>query len=134
MKNGSFIFSSASVICIDELGNVVLNRSVPFHEVVPNYYGYQENDDPSVRVADPLIWLDSLEILLQRCKEIDGFDFKAVRSLGGSAQQHGSVHSIHILCIYYLYTRWVLMQLFFKGLSEWRFSASEALGLGAKAI
>lgn len=100
-------WKSATAICIDLTGNVVLNRTLSFEEVVAGCRGFLENEDEFVRHSDPAIWLDALERLLKfflkskyweinfffrDCRELDQFDFSKVTRIGGSAQQHGSIY------------------------------------------
>lgn len=52
--------------------------------------GYLEHADDKVRHADPLMWVEALELLLEQGAR-QGL-WKGVRGVSGSGQQHGSVY------------------------------------------
>ena len=41
--------------------------------------------------ANPLMWLEALDVLLNRIKQ-SGFDFAEIDAVSGAGQQHGSVY------------------------------------------
>lgn len=86
---------SMSALAVDAVsGEVVYSKNVNFGADLPWYNspsGYLKNEDPSVVHADPMMWLDSLDMLFERMKA-DGFDFASVAAVSGSGQQHGSVY------------------------------------------
>ena len=76
-----------------EAGEVVQTVSVSFGRDLPRYGapdGFTPNDDPAVRTADPLMWLDALDLVLGRLGRV--FDTAQVAAIGGDAQQHASVY------------------------------------------
>ena len=86
---------SMSALAIDATnGEVVFSASVNFGADMPNYdspSGYLHNPDPSIVHANPLMWVDSLDILFAKMRD-NGFDFSKVVAISGSGQQHGSVY------------------------------------------
>jgi len=86
---------SLSAICIDvEKQKVVYEKSLNFGKELPLYKcanGFLENQNPLVRHANPIMWVDAIDILFSKMKK-DGFDFSNVQALSGSGQQHGSVY------------------------------------------
>ena len=86
---------SMSALAIDaQSGEVVYSKNVNFGADMPQYNspsGYLKNADPSVVHADPMMWVESLDLLFKLMKD-EGFDFGAVAAISGSGQQHGSVY------------------------------------------
>jgi len=83
-----------ALIIDTDSGEVVTNRSVVFGERLPQYrspHGFLPNADPRVRHADPLMWVDALELLLGDLRAA-GVDLGRVRGVSGAGQQHGSVY------------------------------------------
>ena len=82
------------VIIDPQAGSVVSEAAVNFRCDLDKWnapHGYIENTDPLIRHADPRMWLDGLDLLLQRFCEA-GAPMGQVAGICGSAQQHGSVY------------------------------------------
>ncbi len=81
------------VIVIDAV-SIVAEASVNFGRDLPKYAspnGYLENADPTVRHADPRLWVEALHLALDRLA-CSGVNMGAIRGISGSGQQHGSVY------------------------------------------
>ena len=68
--------------------------SVHFGNDLPQYNspgGFLPNNDPAVRHADPLMWLDALDLLLRKMRE-NHLPMEQVCGISGSGQQHGTVY------------------------------------------
>ncbi len=75
-------------------GKIAAEASVKFGKELPEYrspYGFIDNPDPAVRVADPCMWLDALDMLLAKLQR-SGAPMAEVAGISGSGQQHGSVY------------------------------------------
>ena len=86
---------SLSAIVLDtEAGSILWEETVRFGEDLPAYnapHGFIP-DSPSGQVhADPMMWLDALDLLFARIKS-QGFDLQSIRAISGAGQQHGSVY------------------------------------------
>ncbi|PWA71953.1 xylulose kinase-2 [Artemisia annua] len=75
---------------------IVTSEIVNFDSELPHY---KTKDgvyrDPSVngRIVSPtLMWIEALDLILQRLKDSKKLDFKKVVAVSGSGQQHGSVY------------------------------------------
>ena len=80
-------------IIIDGDG-VIAEESVNFGKDLPEYHspnGFLVNDDPQLIHADPLMWLDALDLLFARMQE-HGIRLDRICGISGSGQQHGSVY------------------------------------------
>ncbi len=86
---------SLSAIILDtNSGAVVAEDSVTFGAEFPNYrqpHGYDESGARGEIHANPMMWLEALDLLLARMVK-NGVDFSKVASVSGSGQQHGSVY------------------------------------------
>lgn len=86
---------SLSALIIDrDTGQVVAERSVNFGGRLPRYEspgGFLANDDERIRHADPLMWVEALDLVLQDLRDA-GVDLGRVRAVSGAGQQHGSVY------------------------------------------
>lgn len=90
---------TAIVIAIEGDGadarrEVVFERSLDFDTELPAYgtrHGVLPSDDPRVAVSPPLMWADALERIIADVSR-SGIDLSRLRSIAGSAQQHGSVY------------------------------------------
>lgn len=86
---------SLSAIVVDlDTGETVLDAAANFGDVLPAYEspaGFLANPDPLVRHADPLMWVEALDYLFEKCRA-DGFDWGNIRGISGSGQQHGTVY------------------------------------------
>lgn len=85
---------SCSALVIDvELGKVVAEATVNFGERLPSYgapNGFLPDLPDGQVQADPRMWLDALELLLDDLRE--RCDLSRIRAISGAAQQHGSVY------------------------------------------
>ncbi|MDR3229390.1 MAG: carbohydrate kinase [Puniceicoccales bacterium] len=75
-------------------GKIAAAATVNFGKDLPQYHspeGVLANADPAVKHADPLLWLAALDLALRRLAD-SGAPLAAVRGIGGSGQQHGSVY------------------------------------------
>ncbi|MDB4345872.1 FGGY family carbohydrate kinase [bacterium] len=85
---------SCSAIVIDtEAGTVVAEASVNFGERLPQYNAPNGfiPDGPNGEVhADPMMWLDAMELLLEELK--GACDLSKIGAISGAGQQHGSVY------------------------------------------
>jgi len=102
---------SCSAIVIDtDNSMVVAEASVNFGEKLPEYSspsGFLNSEEEGVVHANPLMWLDALELLL---KDLGAqCDLSDIQAVSGAGQQHGSV---------YLNSKW------FDALSSLRSSGS----------
>ena len=73
---------------------VVFSASVNYGKDLPRYGspdGFLPNDDVLVRHADPRMWVEGLELVLQRLQE-SGCPMGDVVAIGGDAQQHATVY------------------------------------------
>jgi xylulokinase len=86
---------SLSAMIIDtESGRVVLDESVNFGKALPKYgspSGFLAHDNPQIKHASPLMWVEALDLLLAQLKA-RGTDFSAIEGISGAGQQHGSVY------------------------------------------
>jgi xylulokinase len=86
---------SLSALLIDtDSGQVVADRSVNFGARLPQYHspsGFLASNDPTIKHADPLMWVEALDLILQELRDA-GVDLGRVRAISGAGQQHGSVY------------------------------------------
>ncbi|MCF7849399.1 MAG: hypothetical protein K9M45_11170, partial [Kiritimatiellales bacterium] len=86
---------SLSGVVVDyDSGSVVYNDGINFSEALPHYgtvNGVLKNDDPAVVHSCPLMWVEALELLLQKMQAED-FPMSEILAVSGSGQQHGSVY------------------------------------------
>ena len=86
---------SLSGIVIDfDTGRMVHDASVNFDQALPQYgtkNGVLRVEDPRVVHAPPLMWVEALDMLLDRMKKAD-VPMGDIRAIAGSGQQHGSVY------------------------------------------
>ncbi|MBR0459225.1 MAG: hypothetical protein IJJ26_08300 [Victivallales bacterium] len=76
-------------------GKIVGESAVNFGRDLPQYdspNGYLPSEDPLLRHANPLMWLDGLELALKRLSA--EIPMAEVEGISGSGQQHGSVYLI----------------------------------------
>lgn len=74
-------------------GEIVAAETVHFGRELPEYgspNGFVPDPDPKVRMADPLMWLDALDRVLEKLRA-SGAPLDRVAGISGSGQQHGSV-------------------------------------------
>lgn len=68
--------------------------SVNFGKDLPEYSspaGVLHNDDPKICHANPMMWLDAMDMLFRRMQEAS-WPLNEVAAISGSGQQHGSVY------------------------------------------
>jgi len=86
---------SLSAMIIDTAsGQVVLDESVNFGKSLPQYRspsGFLPDENPQLKHADPLMWVEALDLLLGQLR-VRGTDFSTVEGISGAGQQHGSVY------------------------------------------
>lgn len=86
--------SLSAVILDTESGAIVAEHSVNFGSDLPNYgqpSGYDPSGERGEVHANPMMWVEALDLLLGRMKN-DGVDFGEIEAVSGSGQQHGSVY------------------------------------------
>ncbi len=86
--------SLSAVILDTDQGIVVAGDSVNFGQDLPDYgqpHGYDESGLRGEIHANPLMWVEALDLLLGRMKGA-GVDFSKIEAVSGSGQQHGSVY------------------------------------------
>lgn len=85
---------SCSAIVIDTAkSTVVADAVINFGESLPQYNapnGFLTNGIAGEVHADPLMWLDALELVLKKLSS--QCDLAEVRAISGAGQQHGSVY------------------------------------------
>ena len=77
-----------------DVQKVVFSASVNYGKDLPQYGspdGFLPNDDVLVRQADPRMWVEGLELVLQRLQS-SGCPMGDVVAIGGDAQQHATVY------------------------------------------
>ncbi|ODV92853.1 hypothetical protein CANCADRAFT_93797 [Tortispora caseinolytica NRRL Y-17796] len=82
------------VIGVDSRLDLVVHETLKFDEELPKYntvHGVLHNEKEREIFAPVAMWLEALDIVLQRLKD-SGFDFSRVKALSGACQQHGSVY------------------------------------------
>lgn len=85
---------SLSALLVDSAGEVLGEASVRFGDDLPGYDapdGFRENPATGEVFADPRMWLDGLDLCLERLKAA-GADFPRVAGVSGAGQQHGTVY------------------------------------------
>ncbi len=86
---------SMKCIVIDTMaGEIAAESNVNFGRDLPQYdspSGFLPDDDPLVKRSDPRMWLDALELALQRLAAT-GVSMSSIVGISGSGQQHGSVY------------------------------------------
>ncbi len=85
--------SLTAVIIDPASGRIVLQESVNFGNELPQYgspSGFIPGGSNGEVHADPLMWLDALDLLLGRIAK--GHDLSKIEMIAGSGQQHGSVY------------------------------------------
>ena len=86
---------SAIVLEVDgDRRRVAFESSIAFDETFPQYgtrHGVLPSDDPTTATSPPLLWVEALELMMQRLQS-SGLDLGQLAAISGSAQQHGSVY------------------------------------------
>jgi len=73
---------------------VAFESSIAFDDAFPQYgthHGVLPSDDPTTATSPPLLWVEALELMVQRLQQ-SGLDLRQLAAISGSAQQHGSVY------------------------------------------
>ncbi len=74
---------------------ILFERAFRYDEELPRYgtkYGVLPASDPKVVHAPPLMWSDALDRMVASLVRETGIDWRQLRAISGSAQQHGSVY------------------------------------------
>ncbi|OGV45581.1 MAG: hypothetical protein A2017_12260 [Lentisphaerae bacterium GWF2_44_16] len=83
-----------AVLIDAKAGDIIFTESINFGSDLPEYKspnGFIEGNEPLVKHANPLMWIDGLELLMERLQK-KGAPLSRVLALSGSGQQHGSVY------------------------------------------
>ncbi|OGV34960.1 MAG: hypothetical protein A2020_13350 [Lentisphaerae bacterium GWF2_45_14] len=75
-------------------GEIITSFGINFGKDLPHFKstdGFLENADPTIRHANPLMWLEGLDMLFSQMQK-KGAPLSDVAGISGSAQQHGSVY------------------------------------------
>ncbi len=73
---------------------VVFESSVGFDDTFPKYgtrHGVLPSEEPTTAVSPPLLWVEALELMMERVAK-SGLELQRLAAISGSAQQHGSVY------------------------------------------
>ncbi len=74
---------------------ILFERSFRYDEELRAYgtrHGVLGGQDPRVVHAPPLMWTEALDVMIARLAREPGIDWRQLRAISGSAQQHGSVY------------------------------------------
>ena len=74
---------------------IVFERSFRYDEALPAYgtqHGVLRSSDPRTVHAPPLMWSEGLDRILAEATSDTSIDWRQLRAISGSAQQHGSVY------------------------------------------
>ncbi|MBO7328968.1 MAG: carbohydrate kinase [Lentisphaeria bacterium] len=86
---------SMKALLIDPEKNFVSEAiAVNYGKELPEYNspaGFLPGNDPAVCCADPAMWLDALDLLMQKMVDA-GWNMQQIAGISGSGQQHGSVY------------------------------------------
>ncbi|NDV63214.1 carbohydrate kinase [Puniceicoccales bacterium CK1056] len=86
---------SVSALVFDGItGKVVADASVNFGTDLPQYkapQGFIPDGEHGEVHSDPLMWLDALDLCLERLLAT-GVDFRSITAISGAGQQHGTVY------------------------------------------
>ncbi len=86
---------SLSAVIIDtDTSEAIAAHNVVFGERLPQYRspnGVLPNDDPRIKHADPLMWVEAVDLLFEELQK-KGFDLSQIRGISGAGHQHGSVY------------------------------------------
>jgi len=75
--------------------SILFERSFRYDEALPAYgtqHGVLRSPDPHVVHAPPLMWSEGLDRIVSDVVREEGVDWRQLRAISGSAQQHGSVY------------------------------------------
>lgn len=86
---------SLKATVLDSNLNIVKSEQIHFDSDLPHYKTkdgvYRDPSDNGRIVSPTLLWVEALELVLQRLEK-SGLDFGKVAAVSGSGQQHGSVY------------------------------------------
>lgn len=85
---------SLSALVMDPATGVVADRGINFGARLPQYQspnGFLVHPDPAIKHANPLMWVEALDLVLQELRA-SGVDLSRVAGISGAGQQHGSVY------------------------------------------
>ena len=85
---------SLSALLVGDSGKILAEESVNFGRDLPHYNapnGFIKGGIDGEVHSDPMMWLDALDLCLQRMKSA-GADFSDLAGLSGAGQQHGTVY------------------------------------------
>ena len=85
---------TATIIEPDQ-DRVVFQHSLNFDEELPHYgtrNGVLRHDDPLVVTSPPLMWVEALDMMMDRVSRQKNCDPARIAAIGGCAQQHGTVY------------------------------------------
>ncbi len=85
---------SVSAILVADDGSVLAEESVNFGAELPAYsapHGFIPDGPDGEVHADPLMWLDALELCLQKLRA-NGAPLDTIAGISGAGQQHGTVY------------------------------------------
>ena len=74
---------------------ILFERSFRYDETLPGYgtqHGVLRSSDPRIVHAPPLMWSEALDRIVSDLVREAGVDWRQLRAISGSAQQHGSVY------------------------------------------
>ncbi|XP_071710788.1 xylulose kinase 2-like [Rutidosis leptorrhynchoides] len=87
---------SLKATVLDSNLNIVCTEIVNFDSELPHYKtkdGVLRDPFINGRIVSPtLMWVEALDLILQRLKNRQNLDFDKIAAVSGSAQQHGSVY------------------------------------------
>jgi xylulokinase len=86
--------STSGLVIDTQARQVVCEFSINYGRDLPQYQapeGFLPHDDPLVKHADPLMWVEALDRFFQRGRE-QGCDWSRLEGISCSGQQHGSVY------------------------------------------
>ncbi|WP_018969402.1 xylulokinase [Rubritalea marina] len=80
-----------------ESGTVEIQESVHFETELPHYqthHGFVRGAEPDEFFCDPLMWVEALDLLLEKMKKSNA-PLDQIKAISGSAQQHSTVYLNH---------------------------------------
>jgi xylulokinase len=88
---------TATAIDVGDSGRrtILFERSFRYDDALPEYgtrHGVLASPDPTVVHAPPLMWSHGLDRIIDELVRDADVDWRALRAISGSAQQHGSVY------------------------------------------
>lgn len=89
--------SLTATIINPDSGAVEFQESVHFETELPDYkthHGFVRGTEPDEFFSDPLMWVEALDLLLEKMRK-EKAPFAEVTAIAGSAQQHATVYLNH---------------------------------------